>query len=199
MKKTILIITAVAISAIAQGQDHKKMWLSGTVKLNTTSNDNDTKTTGLTFQPVFGYYIKPRLAIGLGLGLTANKTDVKDGPETKVNEMYIAPFIRYHKPITEKLFVYGELSLAYGAGKLEIDYPFVAGTEDTYNYFQVKLSPGFEYWMHERWSVNAEWGAIRYRANNDLEDNNLENDFKSNEFEIGLDLRSISVGINFFF
>ncbi len=201
MKKTILIAASLLVAGFVQAQDNK-MWLTGEVNFYNYSDDGDTKIMGGVFSPSFGYSLNEKMAVGIGLSYESFTTETDNGFETeeeKTTEFAVAPFFRYYKSLGEKCALYGELNLAFVSCKDEDDNGSSPDTEDTYGFFQAKIAPGIQYWVHDNWSINAEWGALRYRADNDKSDVDGQDDFKSSEFELGLDMSSISFGVNFHF
>jgi len=199
MKKTIFIAATLLVAGFAQAQD-EKMWLSGSANFRNYNDDGDTKITGGNFSPAFGYYINPKIAVGISLNISGQKQEEDDGNnetiEYTTSEFSVQPFFRYYKSVGEKCSLYGEVYVGFGAGKTETEG---ADNEDTYGFLQTGIAPGIQYWFHNRWSVNAEWGALSYRADNDKGDGDGEDDFKSSEFNVGLDLSAISFGLNFHF
>lgn len=199
MKKTILMAATLLIAGLAQAQD-EKMWISGSANFRNYNDDGDTKITGGEFSPGFGYCINPKIAVGIGLSYSSQKQEEDDGNngtiENTMSEFSVAPFFRYYKSVGDKCSLYGEVNVGFGSGKSETDG---ADNEDTYSFLQAGIAPGIQYWFHNHWSVNAEWGALRYRADNDKGDADGQDDFKSSEINVGLDLSSISFGLNFHF
>ncbi|HMT30596.1 MAG TPA: hypothetical protein PKD91_15070, partial [Bacteroidia bacterium] len=114
---------------------------------------------------------------------------------TTETEFGVSPFFRYYKSLSDNCSLYGEVNVGFGSGKSKVNTS--GSTDDTYSFMQAGIAPGIQYWVHKRWSINAEWGALRYRADNDKGE--LQNDFKSSRIDFGLDLSSISFGLNFHF
>ncbi|MBL0343196.1 MAG: porin family protein [Bacteroidetes bacterium] len=200
MKKTLLIAASLLIVGMTQAQDNK-FWVSGSAQFLNSSDDSDDKLTGGSFSPAVGYSINKTLAVGISLGYDGTKFEQKitgGTSETTTSEFSVFPFFRYYKSVGEKCSVYGEVFGGFGSGKSE----FKAGgisAEDTYGFVEAGISPGIQYWFHDNWSVNAVWGALRYRGDNDKGDAQGEEDFKSSDIEVGLNLSSISFGLNFHF
>ncbi len=199
MKKTIFMAATLLIAGFAQAQD-EKMWISGSANFRNYNDDGDTKITGGNFSPSFGYCITPKIAIGISADISGQNQEEDDGNngtvEYKMSEFSVGPFFRYYKELGENCSLYGEVNVGFGSGKSET---VGEDDEDTYSFLQAGISPGIQYWFHNRWSVNAEWGAFRYRADNDKGDFEGQDDFKSSEINVGLDLSSISFGLNFHF
>lgn len=200
MKKTLLIVAALCVAGISQAQDNK-FWIGGSAQFNNYSDDGDTKITGGNFSPSFGFSINPKIAVGIGLNYQSTTTKEKNSTgdtEQKNTEFGVMPFFRYYKSIGDKCSLYGEVNVGFGSGKSKYTAGSVS-TEDTYSYIQAGIAPGIQYWFHNNWSVNAEWGALRYRGDNDKGDYPGQKDFKSSNIAVGLDLSSITFGLNFHF
>lgn len=209
MKKTLLIAASVLLVGTVQGQDNatsthsdNRMWLSGSSQFQSYDDDSDFNQSGGNFSPEFGYWLNERMAVGLSLTIEGLKTEDNDDGidfETKRSEFSVNPFFRYYKNISKNCHLYGELSLGFGSGKIDYDYEAGFDFEDTYSFFQTGIAPGIQYWMHERWSINAEWGALRYRTYNDKADFSGQSDRTESTIEFGLDLKSLAFGLNFHF
>ena len=196
MKKTILAICTVCIASVAMAQDDggNKMWIGGTAGISSSSDDADNKSTSGVFGPSFGYMLNDNIAIGLGLSYSSTtETDGATDIETKDNLFEIAPFARYYKSLGDNCSLYGAFEISIGSGKSEYD------GEDAgkFSTLGVGIAPGIQYWMHDNWSVNAEWGILGYSSRTDKPEGG--DDFKSSGFSAGLDLSAISFGLNFHF
>jgi len=209
MKRTLLIAASVLVVGTMQAQDNatkenmdNRMWLSGSAQIRSYDDDSDYSESGGNFSPSFGFFLNERMAVGLSLTVEGIKAEEKISGfdvETKISEFSVNPFFRYYKNVTTNFHLYGELSVGFGSGKVETDVPFGPDPEDTYSFFQTGIAPGIQYWMHEHWSVNAQWGALRYRTYNDKADEDGESDQTESEIVVGLDLSSLSFGLNFHF
>ena len=209
MKKTLLLVASILVAGMVQGQDkpasehsENRMWLSGSAQFSSFDDDSDYSESGGNFSPEFGIFINERMAVGLSLSIEGLRIEEdNDGfdEETRISEFSVNPFFRYYKNISSDCHLYGELSLGFGTGKVEYDYEFGNDPEDTYSFFQTGIAPGIQYWMHKRWSVNAEWGALRYRTYNDKADFDGQSDRTESTIEFGLDLDALAFGLNFHF
>ena len=197
MKKiylTLLICLATGW-AIAQ-DDGYKMWLGGTVNYTAESDDGDNDETSLMIGPSVGYNINKSLAVGLGIGFQSSESN-----DLASRRFEVGPFVRYYKSLSDVFSVYGALNIGFGSGSDEVMVGTI-GTEtedDDYSFFGAEISPGVQFWMNKRWSINAELGLLGYSTHNDKEDDVTPEDFKSNEFYFGIDMNSISFSLNYHF
>lgn len=210
MKRTLLIAASVLMAGMVQAQDNAtagehsehNMWLSGSAQFRSYDDDSDYTESGGNFSPAFGFFLNERMAVGLRFSIEGMKMEENnDGydEETKMSEFSVNPFFRYYRNISDNCHLFGELSVGFGSGKVETDVEFGPDPEDTYSFFQTSISPGIQYWMHERWSVEAAWGALSYRGYNDKADFDGQSDRTESEIAVGLDLTSLSFGLNFHF
>ncbi len=210
MKRTLLIAVSVLLVGMVQAQDNatvenmdNRMWLSGSAQYRNYDDDSDYSESGGNFSPEFGFFLNERMALGLSFSIDGFKSkDEFSGldVETTRNEFSVNPFFRYYRNISQNCHLYGELSVGFGSGKVETDLELGPDPEeDTYSFFQTGIAPGIQYWLHEHWSINAEWGALRYRTYNDKADEAGQSDRTESEIVVGLNLSSISFGLNFHF
>ncbi len=198
MKRTLLIAASILCVGLVQAQDNK-LWLGGSAMFNNYSNDAKTKISGGNFSPELGFFINEQIAVGLSLDITGNKVEEKNQNitvTTKTNEFAVMPFFRYYNELSENCSLYGQLAAGFGSGNSEVTG---SGYKDTYSFFSAGISPGVQYWIHKNWSINAEWGALGFRADNDKGDVAGQDDFKSSNLTVGLNLSSISFGLNYHF
>lgn len=215
MKKSILVIAAALLTVAASAQN--KMWLSGQVGYSSESYDpGDTKITGGTFGPAFGYMVNDKIAVGLGLTYSSMKTEKgNEGGALNYNEktengLSINPFVRYYKMMADnKLGLYGEFNLGIGSGTTSWD-----GVTDSngdpvtvedidYSNLNITIAPGIQYWFADSWSINAQMGILSYNSRNDkdqgVDDNGDTVDQKTNNMDFGLDFSRLNFALNYHF
>jgi len=205
MKKVILFIAMVSAVSLAGAQDNK-MWLGGTISYSTESYDpSDSKYSRLVFGPNFGYMVTDKIAVGLGLGI-ANTTgkDLPDGPGTyewTESSFDVIPFVRYYKSLGDNFSLYGEFAIGIGSGKYSEDHSDATlnPSDEEFSTFSLGIAPGIQYWFGNKWSINAQWGALQYSTRTDKDQAPDGSDEKTNNFTIGLDLSSMNFGLNYHF
>lgn len=225
MKKAILLVCGLFVAVAVQAQD-KKMWLSGTLGINSVNPnvDGDTKISTMTFGPQFGYMINENIAIGLNVGLSNTKTtegfesvgDIdgdgfEDGlayDEKTESQVLVGPFVRYYKMIGDNFGLYGELNIGIGSGTTSWDGVSFGGNEVEvddvkFSTLNVGVGPGFQYWFNDNWSVNAQMGLLGYTSRNDkdgtIDENGDTADLKSTQFDLNLNFSRVNFAFNFHF
>ncbi|HEX5003377.1 MAG TPA: porin family protein, partial [Bacteroidia bacterium] len=193
MKRTILSICALAIASIAIAQDSgNNMWIGGAAGIATTKNDNHDKTTSGVFGPSFGYMVNENMAAGITLRYSSDKTEeggTKD--KTTMTLFELAPFFRYYKSLGDNCSLYGRIEIAYGFGKDKFEPSNQNSSEQKYTSISSGIAPGIQYWFHDNWSVNAEWGVLGFSSRTDKGQNGAD-DYKSSSFTAGLDLTALT-------
>jgi len=208
MKKTLLTIALVSAVAFANAQN--KMWLGGTISYSTESYDPDPEEfSSLVFGPNFGYMVNDKLAVGLGITYNSQSaSNLNDGAgetyDATQTQLTFLPFVRMYKSLGEKVAIYGEFAIGIGSGSYSEEHSDGNDPDDQdFSTLSFNLSPGIQYWFADRWSINAQWGAIRYATRTDedaaMDSNGDVVDAKTNDFSIGLDLSNMNFGLNYHF
>lgn len=220
MKKTMMIACGLFLATVTVYAQDSKMWLGGTASYNSSSSDNvDTKISGGSFGPTFGYMINENLAVGLGLSYSGTKTT--DGAEDlgiedslgnpsfllykskSVSGLVISPFVRYYKGLGDNLKMYGQLSIGIGSGTTSWDVETGEVDDVKYSTLGLNVAPGIQYSLGDSWSVNAEVGLLGYNSRTDkdagLNDNLEPVDVKSSSIDFGLNLNDIKIGVQYHF
>jgi len=226
MKKTMMIACGLFLATVTVNAQDSKMWLGGTAGYSSSSSDNvDTKISGGSFGPTFGYMINENLAVGLGLSYSGTKTT--DGIEElgadfdgdgfddfllydskSVSGLVIAPFVRYYKGLGDNLKLYGQLSIGIGSGTTSWD-----GVTDGINELDVddvkystlglNVAPGIQYSLGDKWSINTSIGLLGYNSRTDkdagVNDDGEVVDVKSSSIDFGLNLNDIKIGVQYHF
>ena len=172
---SILFCCAVIIPASAQ----YKRFLSGTFAYSGTSvvePDADEFTSTFTLGPLFGFHLKPRHVLGVGLYWSTTREEWYDDAGLFAEEeiwqevlFEIAPFYRYMWPVGDKCSIYGQATIGLGAGTETLTTfsgPDEEELEESYTIgsFRLALAPGIMYDFAPRWAVSAEWGILGVSA-----------------------------------
>ena len=243
MKKILLgalIIAGMAVNAqITSGQ----LFVGGSIGFS-TQGSSDEKTTGSTttktttttdgvsrfsynIMPQVGFMITENIGAGLGIGYDFEKTTTPDGLSNatgtdkfeqveKTGTFAIAPFARYYKGVTEKFYLYGELSVPFAMSntkKLMMNEDKDGTTDDDGVFksseFGVGLGLGANYFVSSNIALEVKFNLfnISYtsikRTEEDKDGNGKVE--KNSYFNMGFDTDKVfktgnlSVGVKFFF
>jgi hypothetical protein len=148
MKILFLAVLTVALSGGVHAQTSKgKMMIGGYSNFSFQSNAGVSSRVG-NVMPNFGYFIKNKLAVGLGFNYYFASSSA--GTPTQ-NSWSYAPYVRYYKYTSNEKF-------AFFAQALFEYYPPGGGApKDTYSFV---LHPGFVYFFTPHWGIDLELSGI---------------------------------------
>lgn len=197
MKKIILSVAAVFAFGFASAQEKEEvkggtgfakgnMFISGAVGINTTNDKNlDKKTTGFEIEPKFAYFVSNNIAIGAKVGYASDKTKTAGTTTSDMSTFSVGAFGRYYTTPANQFSLFGQLGFDYMSTKNNM-----AGG-NTLNGFELAFKPGLSYFVSNNFAIEATIGKLGYGS----EKSNATGAKESNEFNLGLDLRSIGFGV----
>ncbi|MBT1686554.1 outer membrane beta-barrel protein [Dawidia soli] len=200
MKKLFAIcIFAAGITGYAQAQTTAgNMLLGGGIGYNSqkqeTGGDDATNNT-FSFTPSFGYFVADDFAVGLNLEFSSSNRENWDdfGGEYKVTEFLFEPFARYYMfTPNEKFAFFAEGALGFGSQKVDPD----GGDELKASMFRFRVSPGFAYFISDKWSLDFQLSGISYTSYDPNTDSDFDDD-KQSEFVFGVDSFNPSLGFRY--
>ena len=198
MKKIILSVVAVMAFGFANAQDKKEggaglaksdLYLSGTVNISSSST-GDAKENGFTIAPGVGYMLSDNLALEGSLGYGSTKETNAAGDDTlDRSEIVIAAGARYFFTHANAFSLSIGGGVSYGMGT---DKALVPGGEDVKTKeLSINVPVGLHYFVSDNFAITTTWGGLGYSTN----DNGGDGADKTNGFELGLDMNSISFGL----
>jgi hypothetical protein len=193
MKKLIFLVCFLASIEIlsaqsSEGFNKKDMFISGSFGFESNSiKDGSVKTSSSSFffSPTLGYFISDNIAIGGGLSFLNAPLDV-GGDQIDVTSIGVRMLSRYYINPGKKFSPFGQISIGFGMVNPEVE------TESDFNTFDVGVSPGINYFLNNKFSVEATVGRIGYTAFS-------ANGFSQTNLGLSFDLSNISLGLNFKF
>jgi outer membrane protein len=194
MKKIILSIVAVLGLGFANAQDTPEggfangdAFISGGFGFG-SSKTGDAKENSFTITPSVGFFVTPNIALGGKLGYVSRTKD-NGTIENKDNTFSVGVFGRYYTTPASKFSIFGELGVEYQTRTIGDD---VKDSKDLkVNGFGIELAPGVSYFLSKSFALEAKWGILGYNtAKADVEGAKANNDFN-----IGLDLSDITLGL----
>jgi hypothetical protein len=162
-----------------------------------SGNDGANNSTNFTFVPAVGVFISDQLAIGAGVGITSTKTKFDNSDsETSSTGVIFSPYARYHIPVSENFYFYGEGSVGITAGNTKNTF---AGneTKGSFTNFNIGINPGILYFVGEKVGLEASVGFFGYSTSSSKpEDGDRVN--QSRSFSISLNPNSLNFGIRYY-
>jgi len=175
------------------------VFISGSVGYNSTET-GDAKRTDFNVIPRAGYFVTSNIAIGLQLGYSKQVSTVEgaiSGEELESSDTTteFGVFGRYYFSPAGNFSLFADVSAAYGSIKQEDDFfdPFdgVSTVESKANGFFAGFAPGVNYFISDHFSLEATFGVLSYSTVNPDD----EEADSTNNFNIGLNLSNINLGI----
>jgi len=200
MKKVLLTAVAVFSLTFVNAQEEKEttgagfskgnVFVSGAVGFGSETTGDD-KTTGFTFSPKIGYFVSENIAIGARLGFDSNKNDNGVNTVTKNNEFSAGVFGRYYFTPASQFSVFAELGADINSTKTTTDVTGFPTSESKSNGFGVAFAPGVNYFLSDNFAIEATWGVLGYNTNKP----DVAGADSTNNFSLGLDMRSLNFGL----
>lgn len=173
----------------------------GTTKVGGTSTDLP-KTTELSFNPAFGYFIMDNVSVGLGLGLNSMKTTTttlttETTTTTKLNGVFV--FGRYYKMFTDNFGLFGQLQLGPVFGKTtteakDLGSGVTVTTENKISGFGASINPALVFFPTSRIGLEASFANLSFNSIKTTDDASPSTETKENNFDL-----SVNTMINFGF
>ena len=210
--KTILLIIAVTLfSLIATAQEEsdnflieKGTWsLGGFIGMNSSNSEYEsyeTKNFGFSLRPKAAYFINDNLAAGLLLGYhyNRNKNSRPDDLQESTNNAFtIAPYLQKYFAISESFSFNLTGSLEYTRSSYKSDYNDCLNCrEDIRDLYGIALRPGLSYLLSDKFSLDANLGALQY-SHTDLHEDGLKK-ATTNSLAFTFGLSNIYFGLTFY-
>ncbi|MFN1216191.1 outer membrane beta-barrel protein [Chryseobacterium kwangjuense] len=230
MKKLVLA-GAVALFGLSNAQIAKgTVYVSGQVGFSQESDNNtDKKVSEINIIPTVGYFVNTNLAIGLGVGYKNGKTTVETNKSETLgnitttsvgktkdinNAIVVEPFARKYWTLSDKLYIFGQLSvpMEFGSGKNEVEGTVTTssstGTPATTTTsvststdkpkstsIGVSIKPGLDYFLNKNWTIEATIGEFGY--NNKKYD--IDGAKSVDNYNFGLNLSTVTIGVKYVF
>jgi len=197
MKKIILTVAAVFALTFANAQDKKEssegfgkgdLYLTGTAGFSNTKT-GDAKTDGFTLSPGVGYFLTENIALEGQLTYESgkdNNTAAFPGVDVKTTGFGIAAGAKYFWTPASKFSLSLGAKISYMSTKVE-----VGGASGTQKEIGLNIPVGLNYFLNDSFAITSSWGGFGYSSN----DNGGNGAEKTNSFNLGLDMSTISFGL----
>lgn len=211
MKKLVTAAFLLASTGLCAQLNQGNLFLTGTAGFSNTSGEfNDgTNTTDLNtrknsrFGAGAGYMLSDQFAVLAGFNLNSMVVEDTENDiemRTKESSFYIGA--RRYSSIGNHLYVFGELSAGIFGSNTETETPTATLKGDKVSGFFASLSPGLTFFPTEthRVALDVTVGSLGYRSETTTDrSTDPAEETKVNTFDLGVDLTSITFGIQVFF
>lgn len=172
-------------------------------EFNSFPIENRDQSSFYNFQLQGGKLIRDNLALGLKFqhGYSKihheyNNTNVRNYSIHHAASYSGGPFIRKYVAVTDKLFFYGQSSSSLFFSRIK-DEPSADGsnliTKSNIRGLVIDLSPGFTYLISQKVGLDLSNNGLSYVYAH------LQDNYNTNSFNLGLDLKSLAYGLRFYF
>ena len=201
MKKIIFTVAAIFAFGFANAQDKKEnsgmgfakgdIFITGAFNVSSTNDKNtDIKTSSFEIAPQVNFFLTNNFSLGAMISYTSDKA--KNAVADTQDDSSIAFGLagRYYFTPASQFSVFAELGAEYESTKDNLSNPTY-----TVNGFDVALAPGINYHLSNHFSVEAKWGVLGFES----EKADVTGAENVTEFNFGLDLRDLMIGLNYKF
>jgi outer membrane protein len=205
MKKLLACCVLALTAGYVQAQiTAGKMMTGGSVEYISQKNESpygDDKQKSLNLNPQFGYFVADNLVVGLEVSYyRIKRTPLDQNTDTEYDTKYtittLSPFVRYYifTP-NEKFAFYAQARAGYGFSKYKHE---LFDTESEGNAFSAQVSPGFAYFLTEKWALDLQLAGITYTSADPNTGSDAKDD-KSSSFSFGVSSLQPQLGFRYFF
>lgn len=174
---------------------------STTTKYKFSSGSADGPTSSsFAIGPQASYFLSDDFSIGARIAFVSNKTESATGNNTTTSNYFVfSPLARYHVPMGERFYFFGEGRLNFGfeGGKTK-----TGGTSidiDPANVIGLAVSPGILFFPGEKIGIEMAFDILSFRSRVSKDADDKSNKTVSNNFSFGPDLFSPSLSVQFYF
>ena len=213
MKKTLSIFPLLLIYFGVNAQlEQGNVSLGGSFSFSTRniyddnpSGDVNINSNGFSFRPRIGYLVSDRAIFGLGFEVYTHSNDIQENSLTRkynTTSFSVEPFYRYYFSVGDKFGLFLHSAVSYGFSKTKNSETNDLGTSETAitgRRFGLGVWPGINYFINNKWAVEAGFGGIGYSiAKNKSDGETSDAESKMNGFHANFGISSFSLGVKFF-
>lgn len=191
MKKVFLsiaLITAFGVANAQEGFSKGNTFLTGTLSISSENDkDADVKTNSNTIAVGVGHFLTDHVAVGIGLGFGSAKITETSTVTDETSALTAGAFGRYYFSPKSKFSMFGHLGVNYASiTDKTTDPDFKVSGMDIF------AAPGFNYFVSKNLSLEAVIGRIGYSSAKA----DVTGAKGTTAFDFGIDLSSVSFGMN---
>jgi len=185
MKKLLLSLAIMfGFTSVVSAQDVGKVWVGGSVGVNTSKVTDGDRLTNYKLLPEIGYVLSDNWGIGIKLGYAHNEYNVED-KKMKSDGFMVNPFARY-------AFLKGDIGGLFVDGGAGYAYSKIKSTSTKVHEFEVGLRPGVSINVSDKVALTGKFGFIGYQYEK-------FGSKKTNTFGFDFDLSQVQLGMNILF
>ena len=169
MKKTLILISMIAMSTVAVAQKGS-WWAGGNVGFGSSTskdaNDNKTTITNWNFGPEVSTFLKDDIQLGLVLGLGGSKEKNDDGDISSSTNLGPTVYVRKYWKFTDNFSGFAGLYLNYLGGSTTLFDTPVQGTDTKFKQsgFGARIGVGVAYAIAPRFNLVGQYGILGWQS-----------------------------------
>lgn len=202
MKKIIFTVAAIFAFGFANAQDKKEnsgtgfakgdIFITGAFNVSGTNDKNtDVKTSHFEIAPQVNFFLTNNISLGAMISYSSDKAENATTDTQDDSTIAFGLAGRYYFTPASQFSVFAELGANYHTTSDNL----TGAIPEKWNGFGVALAPGLNYHLSSHWSVEAKWGVLGF----DSEKADVALAENETEFNFGLDLKDLSIGLNYKF
>lgn len=184
MKRLLLTLAVVFGLTTGISAQSGKVWIGGSIGLNTSKVKDGEKLTNFNITPEAGYMLSDDWGIGLKMGY-AHKEYEEAGNKAKSDGFTVNPFARYS-------FLKGDIGGLFVDGGVGYSYSKIKSTDTKVHDMEIGFRPGVAINVSDRLALTGKFGFVGYQYEK-------FGSKKTNSFGFDFDLSQIQLGLNFVF
>lgn len=185
MKRMIFtLVTIFGLTSMVNAQQVGKIWVGGSVGLESSKVKGSERTTSYNLMPELGYNMTDNMGLGIRLGYVHNE-DMWGTEKVKTDGFAVNPFVRYS-------FLKGDLGGLFVDGGVGYEYSKNKSTSTKTHEMEVGFRPGVSLNISDKVALTGRFGFLGYQYEK-------EGDTKTNTFGFDFDLRQVQLGVNILF
>lgn len=203
----ILLVTGLTHATTAQIRSGARL-IEGSFNISQTTSSTHWSTNGVLYvqdiksqqinvSPRLGFLINETFLIGIGIRYVHQRSE--NVAYTQTSNVYeLSPYVRKYIALKENLYltISGNTYFGIGTGKYSGAYE---GDTDIRT-FGVSITPGFTYFLDDRWAIAATFSQLYYDYRRDKQSIDPSDQYNSTSKSYGLSLQfnTFSVGVQYF-
>ena len=170
MKKVIFTLAIALAAANLASAQKGSILLYGNITYSHSSNTNSSttgvqsdKSTALSIAPGIGYQFSDNWTVGLNLGYahTGNSYTTSTTQTSDVDQYIVGPFLRYSRPLTSWVSLYGQFDAEYQLQGKTYQYS-TEGNQQHQLFFDVY--PALFFPVKNGFGLNVSFGGVDYAS-----------------------------------
>lgn len=209
--KKILFTSAFVVFAFFAAQAQigaGTISVGGALEISTTgskfkggsSSVDGPTSSSFTFGPQAGYFLSDNLSVGAAIQYRNSTTKSASGDSKNTTNAFIfSPFARYHMPMGEKFYLFGEARVGFGFGGGKVKSGGNSSDKDPSSTIGMAVSPGILFFPGEKVGIELAFNILSFDHYVEKDADDKNNKSIQNTFSFGPNLFAPQLSVQFYF